>query len=209
MSVMSSMNAIGRSTVSGSPSSRMCASTSSLESHEPTPVPESPGARRSVDDVPHVRRAAPRRRRSCPGAPRRRGRERTGSGRCRRRPRPRRRRRARRGRPCRPATTSAPAAASARAAGESGERVSARTRHPSASSRRATAPPWRPVAPRTAIVARWTGDVRSGRPLRVPPNSLALPSVVVAGSYPARACERAGRRYAQPDDARCRLTHES
>src|SRR5579859_2425929 len=60
-----------------------------------------------------------------------------------------------------PATSSAPWAARARAAGLSGSRVSARTRQPSASMRRATAPPWLPVAPVTAMVLLFADTITS------------------------------------------------
>src|SRR5207245_4925302 len=51
-----------------------------------------------------------------------------------------------------PRTTSAPLPASVRAASPSGLRVMARTLWPPASSARATAPPWCPVAPVTRMV---------------------------------------------------------
>src|SRR6185369_6473845 len=62
-----------------------------------------------------------------------------------------------------PRTSSAPAAASVRAAGVSGSRTRARTQWPAASSPRAVAPPWAPVAPvtRTVIMFSPSGGYRN------------------------------------------------
>jgi hypothetical protein len=148
LSVMSSMNAIGRSTVSGRPRARMYAATVSLEFHDAIPVSVAPvpaepytmcwtpvALAASATFLPRtISASVPPGMKFCtlytPYASRN---------------------------ACISSlpfimsarTTSAPRAASARAAGPSGPRVTTRTRQSSDSKCRATAPPWRPVAPVT------------------------------------------------------------